>query len=726
MPTTTTDDADPSATALHADRTDHAGLTALADTHLDAVIAAMAGPDAEPRDDQRAAVRALVADRSRVLVVQATGWGKSAVYWAATAALRADGAGPTFVISPLLALMRDQIDAAGRAGLRAATVNSANVDDWDAVLESLAADELDVLLISPERLANPKFARQSKAMLARAGLIVIDEAHCISDWGFDFRPDYQRISRVIAGTAVEGVPVLATTATANERVTNDVATQLGADTVVLRGTLARASLRLAVIDDMGPLHRYAWVDGALGTLAGSGIVYVATVAETQRLTAYLRHRGHDVLAYNGQLDPAERARTEDALRANEVKAVVATSALGMGYDKPDLAFCVHLGSPDSPVAYYQQIGRAGRALDDAVVVLLPAETDERLWEYFATASIPKRDEVAAVLERLEAEGAPMSVPAIESSTGLRRGRIEQLLRVIAVEGVVERVDGGWVSTGAGYTHDQAKWDEVRSVRAAEADIMRDYARGRGCLMMFLQQALDDPSPEPCGRCSVCTGELPEPGAELDPADIEAARAFLRGADVVIEPRKRWPAGIVGPGGRKGAIVGCDVGRALVFADTPGWGEAVAALAGRDGPLPDELVEGMVKVLGRWKGTWAARPVAVVPMPSRRHPVRIHDLAARIGAVGKLPVLDLLTVEGPPPPDDTAAKPRVEHLMGGLSVRSDLAEVCTAGGFDGGLPDGPLLVVDDTYRSGWTMTVAAALLRDAGAAAVLPLVVHQLP
>ena len=223
-----------------------------------------------------------------------------------------------------------------------------------------------------------------------------------------------------------------------------------------------------------------------------------------------------MLPYSGQLDPADRARTEDALRANEVKAVVATSALGMGYDKPDLAFCLHLGSPDSPVAYYQQIGRAGRALDDAVVVLLPAETDERLWEYFATASIPKRDEVVAVMAALDDERAPMSVPALESATGLRRGRIEQLLRVVAVDGVVERVDGGWVSTGAGYTHDQAKWDEVRQVRAREADIMRAYARGRGCLMMFLQQALDDPNPEPCGRCSVCTGELPEPGRDARP------------------------------------------------------------------------------------------------------------------------------------------------------------------------------------------------------------------
>ena len=249
------------------------------------------------------------------------------------------------------------------------------------------------------------------------------------------------------------------------------------------------------------------------------------------------------------------------------------------------------------------------------------------------------------------------------------------------------------------------------MRAREADIMRAYAGGRGCLMMFLQQALDDPDPEPCGRCSVCTGELPEPGRELDPADIEAARTFLRGADVVIDPRKRWPGGVA----RKGSIVGCEPGRALVFADTPGWGEAIASLSGRDQPLSDEIVDGMVKVLSRWKGSWAARPVAVVPMPSRRFPVRIHDLAERIGAIGKLPVIDALAVTGPPPPADTAAKPRVEHLLGSLSVIDGVA-----------LPSGPVLLVDDTYRSGWTMTVAASLLREAGASAVLPLVVHQLP
>lgn len=672
---------------------------------LNSTIMAMAGPDARPRPDQERAVSELVDHGRRVLVVQATGWGKSAVYWAATAALRQRGAGPTLVVSPLLALMRDQIAAAERAGLRAATVNSTNVDDWADVLAALRAGDLDVLLISPERLANPAFASQLPGLLRACGLLVIDEAHCVSDWGFDFRPDYQRLTRTLL-ELTPGTPVLATTATANERVTSDVAEQLGSGTVTLRGSLARASLRLAVVPRLSALERYAWVADALRTLPGSGIVYVLTVAETERVAGFLASVGFDVAAYSGQT--TDREVLEDRLRRNEVKALIATSALGMGYDKPDLAFCIHLGSPASPVAYYQQVGRAGRALDDALAVLVPAESDERIWDYFATAGIPDEAQVERILDVIADQ--PQTVPGIESATGIRRTRVEGLLKILAVDGSAERLREGWLATGRPWYFDEAKWAALRRVRAAEADLMRRYAAGAGCLMEFLQQALDDPDPGPCGRCSVCTGQLPAPGTAPSAEAVQQATRFFRGLDVIVEPRKMWAAGLPN---RKGKITFLADGRALAFADDPAWSSDLQRLWIADQPAPPELLGAMVEVLRRWSKHWQ-RPVAVVPTPSRRFPQLVRSVAAHLAEVGRLPLVDAVRVTGPPPAVDAASAVRAMDLL----QRTELEP--------GVRFDGPVLLVDDTIRTRWTSTVTAALLADAGATSVLPLAIHRLP
>ncbi|HEV7655862.1 MAG TPA: DEAD/DEAH box helicase [Mycobacteriales bacterium] len=683
----------------------------VAERHLTGVLAGMAGPGAVPRPDQVEAVAALAAGR-RVLLVQATGWGKSAAYWAATAALREAGHGPTLVISPLLALMRDQVTAAGKAGLRAATVNSANVEDWQVVFDALGADEVDVLLVSPERLANPKFADRALPLLAKTGLLVVDEAHCISDWGFDFRPDYQRLTHLLAATT-PGSPVLATTATANARVTADVAAQLGDDTLVLRGPLARASLRLAVAPGLDGVERFAWVADALDTLPGSGIVYALTVDQTESLAGFLAAQGHPVAAYTGQTEPDERARIEAALRANELKAVVATSALGMGYDKPDLGFCVHVGSPDSPVAYYQQVGRAGRALDEAVGVLLPAaESDPRIWEWFATATIPDPDAAARVLRVLPGpDGAAMSVPAIEAETGLRRGRLDALLKTLRVDGAVDRVGTGWVATGEPWQYDADKYGRVVAARRAEADLMREYAAGARCLMQVLTEALDDPTAGPCGRCSVCTGVLPAPGARPAPERVLAARRHLRGRRHVLEPRKLWPSG----GGRKGRIVGLAPGRAIAFADDPAWRDLIAEVGGPDGEPSDELRAALVDVLSRWSREWDERPLAVIPVPSRSRPRRVQGMAEHIATIGRLPLVDAISVTGTAPADEVSSGVRVRQLFDGLRLLDGIA-----------LPPGPVLLVDDLARSTWTITACAALLHDAGTGPVLPLVAHRRP
>ena len=684
-------------------------MSVLAVSHLGSVLERLAGADAVARGDQVEAVEAILQPAARVLVVQATGWGKSAVYWAATAAMRSVGRGPTLVVSPLLALMRDQVTAAMAAGLRAATVNSTNLEEWDPIFAALDDDQLDVLLVSPERLGNPRFAARLDALMAKVGLVVIDEAHCISDWGFDFRPDYQRLARALLSTPTASV--LATTATANQRVTADVQAQLGANTVTFRGTLARTSLRLSVVPGLTPLQRYAWVADALDTLSGSGIIYVLTVAEADRLAGFLRLCGHEVDAYTGQMDADSRVIVEERLRSNQVKAVVATSALGMGYDKPDLGFCLHVGSPATPVAYYQQIGRAGRAVSHADAVLLSAQADERIWDYFATASIPNPDDVAKTLRALE--GGSRSTIELESVTGVRRGRLETLLKILAVDEVVAKDGSKWAATGVAYSHDTEKWNDLALTRRQEANLMRRYAHGEGCLMAYLQLALDDPAPSTCGRCSVCTGQLPSPGASPSRERVLAARTYLQGVDIVVEPRKLWPSGV----GRKGKIAGLGEGRGVAFADDPGWSEELLALARVGyGTIGPELLSGAVETLRRWSKVWSARPVAVVAAPAFAVEMAANrELAEHIGGVGKLPVLDLFAWVGGELERDSSSAPIVAQLE--RSVQRNLTlEV----------PRGPILLCAASMRTGWTFALCAALQYEASGASTLPLVIHRLP
>jgi ATP-dependent DNA helicase RecQ len=413
-----------------------------------------------------------------------------------------------------------------------------------------------------------------------------------------------------------------------------------------------------------------------------------------------------VAAYSGQSE--DRESLEDRLRDNRVKALVATSALGMGYDKPDLAFCIHLGSPASPVAYYQQVGRAGRALDDATAVLVPADADERIWDYFATAGIPDEGQVERVLDALG--NHTTSVPELEAATGIRRGRLETMLKILAVDDVAVREQGGWVATGQRWYFDEQKWADLRRVRAAEADLMRRYAHGQGCLMEFLQRALDDPNPGPCGRCSVCDGRLPAPGARPSTGMVQAAQQYFRGQEVVVEPRKIWASGL---GTRKGRIVGISPGRAIAFADDPGWQETLASLWRSDGEAPEDIRIAAVEVLRRWSRSWD-RPVAVVPMPSRRFPRLVASLAQHLAEVGRLPLVEALAVSGPPPTAEAASAVRVKDLLARTTV------------LPGVRFEGPVLLVDDTIRTRWTMTVAGSLLVDAGATTVLPLAIHQLP
>ncbi len=687
----------------------------------EAVLRALAGPDATLRPDQWRAIEALVVDLRRVLCVQRTGWGKSAVYFVATALRRRRGAGPTVIVSPLLALMRNQVEAAARAGIAARTINSANLDEWDEITAEVRAGTADVLLISPERLNNPDFRDGVLPKLAAGtGLLVVDEAHCVSDWGHDFRPDYRRL-RTLLSDLPPGTPVLATTATANARVTVDVAEQLGPgdETFVLRGPLDRESLRLGVLSLPTPAHRLAWLADHLADLPGSGIIYTLTVAATEETAEFLRGRGFPVTAYSGQSEDADRRAAEADLLENRIKALVATSALGMGFDKPDLGFVVHLGAPPSPIAYYQQVGRAGRAVHTADVLLLPGAEDVAIWRYFASLAFPPEDQVRATLQALTTADRPLSTPALEARVDLRRSRLELMLKVLDVDGAVRRVRGGWVATGAPWLHDTVRYERIATARAAEQRAMLEYTETPGCRMELLRRCLDDPGSVPCGRCDRCAEPWYDPVVS-EPA-LAAARAFLGRAGVEIAPRKLWPTGLgevgVALSGRIPPAEQAASGRAVGRLSDLGWGERLRRLLAEgtpDGPVPEDVFAGVVETLAAWArgdDRWAARPVAVVAIGSHSRPRLVADLGERIGKVGRLPVLGSIESAGRPPGRGNSAQ-RVRALHDAFRAPPSLASQLST-------LDGPVLLVDELVDSGWTMTLVARLLLRAGAPAVLP-------
>ena len=683
-------------------------------------IQLLAGPDAVPRPEQIEAVTAVVANRQRTLLVARTGFGKSAVYFSSTRMLRSRGWGPTVVVSPLLALMRDQVAAAQKLGLNAVTINSSNIDSWDEIESQVAADAVDLMLIAPERLSNPGFRRRVFTSLRqRAFMLVCDEAHCISDWGHDFRPDYRRLRQLLADLPA-WTPVLATTATANQRVTDDVAAQLGDDSLVLRTTLDRKSLHLSTVDLADDAHRLAWLAETLPQLDGSGIVYTLTVAQAHETAEWLRSQGHEVGAYTGQVDPDERLQLEADLRGNQLKALVATSALGMGFDKGDLAFCVHLGLPPTPVAYYQQIGRAGRniARAEAIAVPRPAE-DARIWKWFESVSMPSEELCVTALDQLNPH-EPTGIADLERYVNLGRSRLSTLMNILEVDGAVERVGSGWIRSDFPWVYNHEIAATLRELRRTEGNEMLAWAQLDTCRLRYLRESLDDAEAAACGRCDRCTDHTWQ--SDPDPVLVAKATLHLEGGDVLIEPRKQWPTRLEAPKGRIAADSQARVGRALARLGDGGWDtvvEGLFKLARNGDPLEvsEDMVQACAGVLKRWD--WAERPTWICPMPSRRSQSVIDAVADAIAALGKLPVHRAIVAdlsELAPADQYQTERANSAHQVLNMWHRLRVDPLLLPAGSVGG---GPVLLIDDEVESRWTVTVASHRLVQAGTGPVLP-------
>jgi len=608
--------------------------------------------------------------------------------------------------------MRNQIAAAERIGVTAAAINSSNTEEWESVKTQLLAGKIDILLISPERLANEEFRESVLLPISqRIGLFVVDEAHCISDWGHDFRPDYRRIVRVLQALP-PNIPALATTATANNRVVNDIIAQLGSNLRVSRGTLTRRSLQLQNIYLNSPAARMAWLAEHLPNLPGSGIIYTLTVRDAERVADWLETQGINAKAYHSELDNQEREALENQLLNNEIKAIVATTALGMGYDKPDLGFVIHYQRPGSVVHYYQQVGRAGRAVEQAYGILLSGDEDDEITNYFIKTAFPPEAHTQQVLSALNKANDGFSVTQLEQELNLSRGQIDKVLKLLSLESPAPVTKQGckWYATPVDYQPDTEKIQNLTQIRYQEQAQMRNYMESRKCLMAFLSAALDDPNPTACGKCAVCLGYplLPE---TCSLKQINQAIQYLRRSDQVIEPRKQWVSQALPTYGFSGKIqdnLRAEEGRALSVWGDAGWGELVKQGKYRDNRFDDALVQGAFEMIQRWQPQ--PFPTWVTCVPSLNRPELVPNFAQRLAQMLGLLFVPVVRKVRPTQLQKTMRNSyqQAHNLDGAFAV-----DTWT------GMKDSVFLV-DDLVDSRWTFTVIAALLRRAGSGLVFPL------
>lgn len=673
-------------------------MTTFEDLALSYLRALTGAPQAGFRDGQLEAIGAIVADRRRALVVQRTGWGKSAVYFIATKMLRSQGTGPTVIVSPLLVLMRNQMEMADRLGIRAETVNSTNREDWAEIFARIAAGTVDLLLISPERLNNVEFRREvMPQLLENTGMLVIDEVHCISDWGHDFRPDYRRLRQVVDALP-PNVPVLGTTATANARVVEDVSQQLGENLFVLRGPLERDSLSLHVLDMPNKAERMAWLAEHIPRLSGAGIVYCLTVADAHRVADFLRSRGIDARAYTGPMDHEQRLAIEERLTSGAIKAVVATSALAMGYDNPRIEFVIHYQTPGSPVAYYQQVGRAGRAVDNSYGIAMSGYEDTDIQDWFINTAFPSEHATSAALNALGRAGG-LSLTDLEQVVNLRRARLEAMLKILEVEGAVYREGSKWFRSARPWSYPTERIEAVNAARRTEQAAMAEYVTTDQCLMEFLRRRLDDEDARRCGRCANCLDRTFS--TEVDTDLVEAALRSLRSETIEIVPRRRPPAGLREELDLKTNNI--TAGRALTRWGDPGLARQVEAGKYRDNEFSDALVDAIVAMVGSWAPDPA--PEWVTSVPSQQHPRLIPDFATKVADH-----LGLQYVNAVRRSRETQPQKAMENSYRqarNVLIAFEVSDV----------RPGPVLLIDDVVDSKWTFTVIGNRLSNAGAGPV---------
>ncbi len=663
------------------------------------------GKNAEFRQGQEEAISSVLAGK-RTLVVQKTGWGKSLVYFLATKIIRQETNKVTLIISPLLALMNNQIESANRLGMNVKTLNSENTEEWDSIIEEINNNNVDALIISPERLANDDFKEMLTANLTvNVGLFVVDEAHCISDWGHDFRPDYRRIVDIVK-LLPPNIPIVATTATANNRVVNDIKAQLGNDIIISRGGLVRESLAIQVIKLASKEERLAWLTSNMDKISGTGIIYCLTVNDCKLVEKWLKEKDYICESYYAAVAKEKKEEIIEKFMNNHIKVLVATVAFGMGFDKKDISFVIHFQKPANIVSYYQQIGRAGRAIDRAYAILFCGSEDDEINNYFIDSAFPTEKTMSEVIN-LVMQNPGLRKTDFERNINMKPTRIEKCLKYLLVNGDIYKDGPKYYKTPRLWEPDLKKSEQITEIRKNELKQMNEFVHTSDCYMRYIANALDDVESKPCGCCTNCTKQhIFDTNVSL--ADVRKAQLFIKNDFNVIEPRKKWPISV--KISDKNMILSewlCEPGRVLSNYGDAGWGKHVAECKYKAGAFDEQLVDASVELLREFvvesKIEW------VTGIPSLRRPELVRNFAIKTARRLGIPYVEAIikTNNGRCQKELNTGYLQFQNAYDTFKVLSD------------NVVNGNVLLIDDMVDSRWTFTVCGYKLRDNGCGKVYP-------
>jgi ATP-dependent DNA helicase RecQ len=641
-------------------------------------------------DDQWKTIDRIL-QKKRVLLIEKTGFGKSLTFQ--FPATQFDGL--TIIFSPLIALMRDQIKSLKEKGIKVGLINSGQTDEEnDLTIQNAINNKLKILYIAPERQENSVW--QEAVLKMNISFVVIDEAHCISTWGHDFRPAFKRIVN-LTKLLPSNIPVLATTATATVSVANDIKNQIGGDIELIRGDLLRENLKLNVIHVESEEDKMAWISNYLKKVKGNGIIYTGTRSNAEIFSKWCESEKLNTIYYHAGLDSDSRKLVEKEWMNNKYKAVISTNALGMGIDKSDIRFIIHTQIPQSPIHYYQEIGRAGRDGQTAEIFLLfnPKDTDLPL--SFINNARPSIDKYQRVINALKLE--PLGERNLMKATNLKQTQVRTIKADLLDQKIIREVMYGR-SKKYEYQYNAPQlnttvFEALRDHRLREFEKMVEYTNTDKCKMLYLCNYLGDTNSNNCEMCDSCLNNKNH--FSMSESDKEKIKQFQDNFFPILEVETNRTNLINGVASSYYGF--SNVGRVIHKCKYENGGD-----------YPDILIKQTLKAFSKtFKGQKFDLILFVPPTKSGK---LVENFATKIAYTIKLPIYSL----------KKSRETKEQKIFQNSALKTENIKDVFEIGID--VTNKSILLIDDIFDSGATIKEIGKMLTKKGAKIIAPLVIAK--